>query len=196
MKIAIYPGTFDPITYGHIDVIKKSLKIFDKLVVATTDNINIIAGESYTINSLSFQVLENIPDMENLELYINVSDSSNSWSFGLDIYGYSASLDFEIIILEDENENSVLDRGETAVLDILITNSGSINLSNVSGIISTYDNLLSYDSSTLNWGGVVQNEQVGLTSPIEVTSESGIVNGTIINIPIEIQSESSYTEMA
>ena len=39
-KIAIYPGTFDPITYGHIDVIKKSLKIFDKLVVATTDNID------------------------------------------------------------------------------------------------------------------------------------------------------------
>ena len=38
MKIAVYPGTFDPITYGHIDVIKKSLKIFDKLVVATTDN--------------------------------------------------------------------------------------------------------------------------------------------------------------
>ena len=40
MKIAIYPGTFDPITFGHIDVIKKSLKIFDKVIVATTDNIN------------------------------------------------------------------------------------------------------------------------------------------------------------
>ena len=39
-KIAIYPGTFDPITFGHIDVIKKSLKIFDKLIVATTDNID------------------------------------------------------------------------------------------------------------------------------------------------------------
>ena len=38
MKIAVYPGTFDPITFGHIDVIKKSLKIFDKLVVATSDN--------------------------------------------------------------------------------------------------------------------------------------------------------------
>ena len=38
MKIAVYPGTFDPMTYGHIDVIKKSLKIFDKLIVATTDN--------------------------------------------------------------------------------------------------------------------------------------------------------------
>ena len=33
-KTAIYPGTFDPITYGHIDVIQKSLKIFDKIIVA------------------------------------------------------------------------------------------------------------------------------------------------------------------
>ena len=40
MNTAIYPGTFDPITYGHIDVIKKSLNVFDKLIVATTDNIN------------------------------------------------------------------------------------------------------------------------------------------------------------
>tara|TARA_B100001057_G_scaffold463451_1_gene517452 strand:- start:589 stop:1077 length:489 start_codon:yes stop_codon:yes gene_type:complete len=40
MKTAIYPGTFDPITYGHIDVIKKSLNVFDRVIVATTDNIN------------------------------------------------------------------------------------------------------------------------------------------------------------
>ena len=39
-KTAIYPGTFDPITYGHIDVIKKSLKIFDKLVVGVSDESN------------------------------------------------------------------------------------------------------------------------------------------------------------
>ena len=36
-KIAIYPGTFDPITFGHIDVIKKGLKLFDKLIVAVSD---------------------------------------------------------------------------------------------------------------------------------------------------------------
>ena len=40
MNTAIYPGTFDPITYGHIDVIKKSLNVFDRIIIATTDNIN------------------------------------------------------------------------------------------------------------------------------------------------------------
>ncbi len=36
-KVAIYPGTFDPITFGHIDVIKKGLKFFDKIVVAVSN---------------------------------------------------------------------------------------------------------------------------------------------------------------
>ena len=36
-KVAIYPGTFDPITFGHIDVIKKSLELFDKIVVAVSN---------------------------------------------------------------------------------------------------------------------------------------------------------------
>ena len=39
-KVAIYPGTFDPITFGHIDVIKKALKLFDKVVVAASDGAN------------------------------------------------------------------------------------------------------------------------------------------------------------
>ena len=39
-KVAIYPGTFDPITFGHIDVIKKSLKLFEKIIVAVSDGEN------------------------------------------------------------------------------------------------------------------------------------------------------------
>ena len=46
-KVALYPGTFDPITFGHIDVIKKSLKLFDKVVVAVSDEGN----KNYLFNS-------------------------------------------------------------------------------------------------------------------------------------------------
>jgi len=37
-KIAVYPGSFDPITYGHLDIIKRSLTIFDEIIVAVAKN--------------------------------------------------------------------------------------------------------------------------------------------------------------
>ena len=46
-KVAVYPGTFDPITFGHIDVIKKALKLFDKVVVAASEGTN----KNYLFNS-------------------------------------------------------------------------------------------------------------------------------------------------
>ena len=46
-KIAVYPGTFDPITFGHIDVIKKALKLFDKIVVGVSD----VSNKNYLFSS-------------------------------------------------------------------------------------------------------------------------------------------------
>ncbi len=38
MKTAIYPGTFDPITMGHVDVVQRGLKLFDKVIIAVADS--------------------------------------------------------------------------------------------------------------------------------------------------------------
>ena len=46
-KVAVYPGTFDPITFGHIDVIEKALKLFDKVVIAASEGTN----KNYLFNS-------------------------------------------------------------------------------------------------------------------------------------------------
>ena len=40
MKVAVYPGSFDPITYGHIDIAKRALKVFDKVIIMVTVNPN------------------------------------------------------------------------------------------------------------------------------------------------------------
>jgi pantetheine-phosphate adenylyltransferase len=37
-KIAVYPGSFDPITYGHLDIISRGLKIFDEVIIAVAEN--------------------------------------------------------------------------------------------------------------------------------------------------------------
>tara|TARA_B100000575_G_scaffold35096_1_gene23672 strand:+ start:7538 stop:7990 length:453 start_codon:yes stop_codon:yes gene_type:complete len=38
MKIAVFPGSFDPITLGHVDIVKRGLKIFDKIIIAIGEN--------------------------------------------------------------------------------------------------------------------------------------------------------------
>ena len=38
IKIGVYPGTFDPLTFGHLDLIKRSLKIVDHLIIGLADN--------------------------------------------------------------------------------------------------------------------------------------------------------------
>ena len=42
MSIAVYPGSFDPVTYGHIDIIERSAKVFDKLIIAVLVNLSLI----------------------------------------------------------------------------------------------------------------------------------------------------------
>ena len=40
MKIAVYPGSFDPVTYGHLDIIKRASRVMDRVIVAVLDNPN------------------------------------------------------------------------------------------------------------------------------------------------------------
>jgi len=39
VSLAVYPGTFDPMTNGHVDILRRSLKIFDRVVVALAENV-------------------------------------------------------------------------------------------------------------------------------------------------------------
>ena len=63
-KVAIYPGTFDPITFGHIDVIKKALKLFDKIVVSVSD----VSDKNYLFNSKERIEIVNMALFKDLKL--------------------------------------------------------------------------------------------------------------------------------
>ena len=66
-KIAIYPGTFDPITLGHISVIKRARKIFDKVIVGVADS-----GSKQPMFDLDTRVLmakESVKSISNVEVF-------------------------------------------------------------------------------------------------------------------------------
>jgi pantetheine-phosphate adenylyltransferase len=63
MKKAVYPGTFDPVTYGHLDVIKRGSKIFDELIVAVGHNP--FKKPIFTVTERMEMLLENTREIQN-----------------------------------------------------------------------------------------------------------------------------------
>jgi pantetheine-phosphate adenylyltransferase len=100
-KIAIYPGTFDPITYGHIDVIKKALKLFDKIVIALSDGNNknylFKAEERYKIvNKALFSDLKmNKKKIEIVIFQSLTTDLCKKYKSNIILRGLRAVSDFE-----------------------------------------------------------------------------------------------------
>jgi len=65
-RIAIYPGSFDPITYGHIDLIERTVGLFDELIVAVAHNIRKVS--LFTIQERLEMIQELIADYESVEV--------------------------------------------------------------------------------------------------------------------------------
>jgi pantetheine-phosphate adenylyltransferase len=96
MKIAIYPGTFDPITNGHLDVIKRASKLFDKLIigVALDNNKKTMFSILERINLIenSLAGFDNVEVVEFKGLLMNFAESTNSIAI---IRGLRVLSDFE-----------------------------------------------------------------------------------------------------
>lgn len=96
MRIGIYPGTFDPITNGHFDIIKRARLLFDKVIVAVTTNP--AKSPLFTINERIDMIQSSIKQMNNVEvesfddLLVNYALRKNAVAI---IRGLRATSDFE-----------------------------------------------------------------------------------------------------
>ena len=66
MNTAIYPGTFDPITYGHLDIVERACNIFDKVFIAVA--LNEEKGPLFSLEERQELIRTNLPDNANVEV--------------------------------------------------------------------------------------------------------------------------------
>lgn len=96
MKTCIYPGSFDPITYGHLDIIERALKITDKLIVAVLNNND--KHSLFSVEERLEMIRDAVKDFDNVAvesfegLLVDYAKSKNS---NLIIRGLRAVTDFE-----------------------------------------------------------------------------------------------------
>jgi len=95
-RIAIYPGTFDPITLGHVDVVVRGLKLFDRIVIGVADNPN--KGPLFDVDTRFAMVCETFdtePQVEVTRFSGLLVDLAHLYKANAILRGLRAASDFE-----------------------------------------------------------------------------------------------------
>jgi pantetheine-phosphate adenylyltransferase len=97
MRTVIYPGTFDPVTYGHIDIIKRASELFDRIVVTIAINPN-KTGTLFTVEKRLELLRESLQEFDNVKVDsfngLTVDHAKEVGAIGI-IRGLRAVSDFE-----------------------------------------------------------------------------------------------------
>ncbi len=95
-RVAVYPGTFDPLTNGHIDLVERAAPLFEKLVVAVAESP--VKGPSFPLAqriALAHQAMDHIPNVEIRGFDTLLADFVRQIGAGVIIRGLRAVSDFE-----------------------------------------------------------------------------------------------------
>jgi pantetheine-phosphate adenylyltransferase len=116
-KIALYPGTFDPITNGHVDIIKRACNLFDDVVVAVADSRD--KGPMFTLDERITMVTEAVKELPGVRVvgFDNLTvDLAHSINAEILIRGLRAVSDFEYELQLGYLNNSLDPNIETVYL--------------------------------------------------------------------------------
>ena len=132
MKAAIYPGSFDPVTLGHIDIIERASRMFDEVTVCVLDNKakTPLFSVDERVKMLQ-KVCENIPNVRVDSYYGLMVDYARSIGAHVSIRGLRAVTDFEYE-LQLAQTNRMLSNG--ALDTLFLTTSAKYSYLNSSGV--------------------------------------------------------------
>lgn len=124
MRVVIYPGSFDPITNGHLDIITRGAKVFDKLIVGVLVNIDKVGLFSIKERvELIKRVTQHLPNVEVVSFNGLLVDLAKEYEAKVILKGLRAVTDFEyefqMALMNSQLDNEV----ETLFMTTSATNS-------------------------------------------------------------------------
>ena len=132
-RIAIYPGSFDPITIGHLDIIRRSAKLFDKVIVVVMSNHRKAGTHAFTVEErveLVRKCTENLPDVT-VDSYMGLlADYARQKKAVAVVKGLRAVSDFE-----DEFQQALINKKLNSEIETVFMAASSENMFLSSSVI-------------------------------------------------------------
>ncbi len=116
-RTALYTGSFDPITNGHLDIIERSAKLFDTLTVAVVDNVS--KSSMFSLDErvrIVKDVVAHIPNVEVASFSGLLADFVNENDFSAVVRGLRSVTDFDYEITMAQMNDKLFDKAETVFL--------------------------------------------------------------------------------
>ena len=116
-RTALYTGSFDPITNGHLDIIERSAKLFDTLTVAVVDNVS--KSSMFSLDErvrIVKEAVAHIPNVEVASFSGLLADFVNENDFSAVVRGLRSVTDFDYEITMAQMNDKLFDKAETVFL--------------------------------------------------------------------------------
>ena len=116
-RTALYSGSFDPITNGHLDIIERSAKLFDSLTVAVIDNVS--KSSMFSLDErvrIVKEAVAHIPNVEVASFSGLLADFVNENDFSAVVRGLRSVTDFDYEITMAQMNDKLFDKAETVFL--------------------------------------------------------------------------------
>jgi pantetheine-phosphate adenylyltransferase len=121
-RVAVYPGSFDPITNGHVDIIKRGIRIFDEIIVLVAYNPNKASSSTFTVEERMQMVQEIIQDIKGVKVDSHAGllvDYLKKENASIVLRGMRALSDFEY-----EFQMALMNRRQTREIETVFLMSG------------------------------------------------------------------------
>lgn len=121
-RVAVYPGSFDPITNGHVDIIKRGIRIFDEIIVLVAYNPNKASSYTFTVEERVQMVQETIADIKGVKADSHAGllvDYLKKVNANIILRGMRALSDFEY-----EFQMALMNRRQTREIETVFLMSG------------------------------------------------------------------------
>ncbi len=197
------PGETANLSFRIQNLSNQSLSNLTFELYALSNKISILNG-SQTLESLSSQnaaliagfqieITEDFSFLDNSDLRVKLLSNNLEWNYVLPLDITSGNISIEVIVVNDDNNNGILNRGENSSLIFQLENTGSINLDNITANIDFSASILGISGYQLTFPNSLIGQTIQSNELLNVFINENLTNGLIIDIPIYFSSTNGYS---